>query len=158
MKLWPVLPGMYPRTVSRMLISTSLSQRSFSAKTPKGGSRTARMILQMSPTVNAIMLGWLGDVGSRQRSASKVFAKLWRDTRSYCHFVALYPKQCFGILQNLFFPNSNLTPRADRHAPRWQLRTPRHRPWHSNSVAEFSACRSGTHLRVCLYYLGVYAS
>lgn len=37
-----------------MLIRTSLSQRSFSAKTPSGGRSTARMILQISPTVTAM--------------------------------------------------------------------------------------------------------
>lgn len=48
-----------------MLISTSLSQRSFSANTPRGGRSTARMILQISPTVTAIM--YFDTPGSRLR-------------------------------------------------------------------------------------------
>lgn len=77
------LPGMKPRTVNRMLISTSLSHRSFSAKTPSGGKITARMILQMSPTVMAILLCLYGEE-SRQHQLPAFFAVY--GTRDLLHY------------------------------------------------------------------------
>lgn len=42
-----IMPGMYPRMVSRMLMSKSAPQPR-SRKTPRGGRMMARMILQIS--------------------------------------------------------------------------------------------------------------
>ena len=77
------LPGINPRKVSRMLIRTSLSQRSFSAKTPRGGRITARMILQISPIVTAMML-CLTEKVSRQRQP--LFCSVVGGHEFDCHF------------------------------------------------------------------------
>jgi len=52
-----MIPGMYPKSVKRILIRTSLSHFSFSTNTPRGGRIMARMIFRMSEQVIAIFAG-----------------------------------------------------------------------------------------------------
>ena len=50
-----MIPGMYPKSVRRMLIRKSALQTPTSSATPRGGTRMAAMILQMSLN-SALML------------------------------------------------------------------------------------------------------
>jgi hypothetical protein len=55
-----VAPGMKPNSVSRQLMSRSLSHSPFSAKTPRGGRTIARTNLKISVQVSAIVVGRAG--------------------------------------------------------------------------------------------------
>lgn len=55
-KLNNKVPGIYPSSVNKMQIMSSCPQP-FSARTPSGGSTTARIILQISVHVNAMFVG-----------------------------------------------------------------------------------------------------